>query len=97
MDKYYSEMWSILLFWRSNFQSQNRLSKETPESTQKQNKTKQNKKKTVKTTYEWYLITNISNKYKIIERNKLYTVQKISERNSPNVEYENFVTAHMEE
>ena len=58
-----------------------------------------NKKQTLKTThYNWSSLTNkdISNKYTLTVRNKFDTLQEISEANTLNDEYENFVTSHME-
>ena len=50
------------------------------------------------TCYNWSSLTiqNISNKYTVTVRNKFDTLQETSERATPNDEYENFVTTHME-
>ena len=39
---------------------------------------------------------DISDKYRIIFKNKFDALQEISETQTPNDEYENFVNAHME-
>ena len=60
---------------------------------------RRNKKQSVETTrYYWSSLNNtpISNKYSVTVRNKFDTLQDISETPTPNDEYENYVTAHME-
>ena len=60
---------------------------------------KKNKKKTVKTSrYDWSSHTNnyISSQYTGTVINKYDTLQEISERHTPNNEYENFLDAHTE-
>ena len=59
-----------------------------------------NKKQIDKTMcYDWSSFTNrdISNRYMVTERNKFNTHQEISETYTLNDEYENFVSAYMEE
>ena len=48
--------------------------------------------------YDWSSLFNgdISNKYMLTVRNEFDILQDISEIHTPNDEYENFVTAHME-
>ena len=40
--------------------------------------------------------SDISNQYMVTVRNKFDTLQETSERYTPNDEYENFVTAHID-
>ena len=56
-----------------------------------------NKKETVKITH-WSSLTNrdVRNKYMVTERNRFDTLQEIPETHTPNDEYENFVSVHME-
>ena len=48
--------------------------------------------------YEWSSLKNsdISNKHTIVVRNKFDNLQELSEILTPNDEYENFVSAHMQ-
>ena len=50
------------------------------------------------TQYDWPSLTNrdICNKYMVTVRNKFDSLQEISETYTPNDEYENFITAHVE-
>ena len=60
---------------------------------------RKNKKQTGKTVrYDWSTLANndICEHYSVTVRNKFNILQETGERHSPNDEYENFVTAHLE-
>ena len=59
---------------------------------------RRNAARTTTLRYDWSLLNNrdISDKYTLTLRNKFDALQEISETLTPNVEYENFVNAHIE-
>ena len=86
------EPWSILLFWRSIFWSQNRPCKDTHKPTLKIEPNCHNHTLWQVLTYHQRYKQWRYDKHK----KKFHTLQETSESHTPNDEYENFVTAHME-
>ena len=87
------EQRDISLFWMCIFRSPNLVSVKICQSLRRNKK-----QRDISVRYEWSLLANgdISNLYTVTERNKFDTLQVTPERLTPNDEYVNFVSGHLE-